>query len=74
MSYNLSQDYPDPLKKERGQITDAYTYRTMSEAFHASLVAEQIAEQRWMQGVDFGYTIPGRITENPDGTFTVVVA
>lgn len=74
MSCSSLQDYPDPLKKERGQVTDTYTYRTMSEAFHASLVAEQIAEQRWMQGVDFGYTIPGRITENPDGTFTVVVA
>lgn len=65
--------YPVPVSTRSGCKVGWYTYNTHEEALHASVVAEQLAAQRWMNGHDFGYQIPGEITKNKDGTWTVVV-
>jgi len=74
MNYDSAEPYPAPVRKQKGDLTSVYIYETLPKAFQASLIAEQIAELRWMHGTEFGYTIPGRITDNPDGTFSVVIA
>lgn len=65
--------YPQPLRQQTGAKVSWMTFDTHEKAMQASLTAEQIAASQWMQGYDFGYQIPGRITKNPDGTFTVTV-
>jgi hypothetical protein len=49
------------------------TYGSREQAMQASLTAEQIAANKWLRGKDYGYDLPGRIVNNPDGTFTVTV-
>jgi hypothetical protein len=59
--------------KRVGAKVSWYYYDTHEAACHASVVAEQRAARMWMDGYDFGYQIPGRVTKNSDGTYTVVV-
>jgi len=65
--------YPPPASTRAGSKVGWYTYNTHQEALHASVVGEQVAARMWMDGYDFGYQIPGRVTKNQDGTWTVVV-
>jgi len=65
--------YPRPVEQQTGAKVSWLTFDTHEKAMQASLTAEQIAASQWMRGYDFGYHIPGRITKNPDGTFTVTV-
>jgi len=65
--------YPVPVSTRAGSKVGWYTYNTHKEALHASVVAEEVAARMWMEGYDFGYQIPGRVTKNSDGTYTVVV-
>lgn len=48
---------------------------TVDNLAEADWLADQAAEQAarmHANGYDFGYQMPGSITENADGTFTVV--
>jgi hypothetical protein len=65
--------YPVPVSTRAGSKVGWYTYNTHKEALQASVVAEEVAARMWMEGYDFGYQIPGRVTKNSDGTYTVVV-
>lgn len=65
--------YPTPVFKRVGAKVSWYYYDTHEAAWHASVVAEQIAARKWMDGYDFGYQVPGSVTKNQDGTWTVVV-
>jgi hypothetical protein len=65
--------FPPPVFKRVGAKVSWYYYDTHEAACHASIVAEQRAARMWMDGYDFGYQIPGRVTKNQDGTWTVVV-
>lgn len=65
--------YPQPVRQQVGAKVSWMTFDTHEKAMQASVTAEQIASTKWMRGFDFGYQIPGRITKNPDGTFTVTV-
>jgi len=68
-----SGTYPLPASTRAGAKVGWYTYNTQKEALQASVVAEEVAARMWMKGYDFGYQIPGEVTKNPDGTYTVVV-
>jgi hypothetical protein len=65
--------YPVPVSTRAGAKVGWYTYNTHEEALHASVVAEEVAARMWIRGYDFGYQIPGEVTKNSDGTYTVVV-
>jgi hypothetical protein len=65
--------FPPPVFKRVGAKVSWYYYDTHEAACHASVVAERRAARMWMDGYDFGYQIPGRVTKNQDGTWTVVV-
>lgn len=68
-----SGTYPPPASTRVGAKVSWYYYDTHEAALHASVVAEQVAARMWMNGYDFGYQIPGEVTKNQDGTWTVVV-
>ena len=65
--------YPQPLHQVAGHQVCWLTYGSREQAMQASLTAEQIAANKWLRGKDYGYDLPGRIVNNPDGTFTVTV-
>lgn len=65
--------FPTPVFKRTGAKVSWYYYDTHEAACQASVVAEQVAARMWNAGYDFGYQIPGRVTKNQDGTWTVVV-
>lgn len=66
--------YPTPVRTSSGCKVGWYTYSTLPEAEAASEIAVATAVRMIVDsGYDFGYSSPGDIRENADGTFTVTV-
>ncbi len=63
---------PPHTRQEVGCKVSWLTFETRKLAEEAAVVARHNAEIDWSLGYDFGYLCPGDITENDDGTFTVV--
>lgn len=69
----LLNNYPAPDHIRRGHQVSYYTYSNADDAKRASVIAEQIAMQRWHMNPTNVYAWPGEIVVNKDKTFTVVV-
>lgn len=65
--------YPTPIKSASGCKVGWYTYDNRADAEAASAVARADASRMRNLGYDFGYCIPGTMTERADGTFVVTV-
>lgn len=65
--------YPSPVRTSSGCKVAWYTYATRAEAETAAKVARVEASRKAAFGYDFGYSSPGDIRTNPDGTFTVTI-
>lgn len=65
--------YPEPLSTRSGCKVGWYTYATRAEAETAAEAARWNASLKAAYGHDFGYTPPGTIGEDADGTFTVTI-
>ena len=66
-------DYPKPAESKCGCKVSWYTYETRDEAEQASKVAQVEARHRAGLGFDFGWCIPGEITECKDGRWLVTI-
>lgn len=73
MKLMQTSDYPKPISKHDGKDVSFYVYATAYEAMQASVIAETIAVERYAQGQDYVYSIPGQMMKNRDGTYTVTV-
>ena len=65
--------YPTPVRKEHGCKVSWYTYRTRDEALFISPLAYERGQWLEDEGFDFGYMIPGSISQEDDGLWTVVI-
>lgn len=65
--------YPTPVRTSSGCKVGWYTYATRADADTASAVARAEARRKAEVGYDFGYSSPGDIRPNADGTFTVTI-
>ena len=65
-------EYPEPLHIDVGCKVIRRKYATKAEADKCAEVAAEEMQVQLAQGYDFGYCWPGDITENDDGTYTVV--
>ena len=63
---------PEEIGYEGGCKVSWRPYATREDAEVASGFAMRAAHERAALGYDFGYQSPGAITDNEDGTFTVV--
>ena len=63
---------PDPIHERIGCKVEWRTYATREQAKSEATIAQREASEQEALGYDFGYQVPGSITENEDGTFTVV--
>ena len=65
--------YPEHTIDSVGCKVSWYRFKNRELAEQGAKAARHNAEIMWSQGYDFGYLNPGDITENKDGTFTVVI-
>ena len=63
---------PEEIDSRCGCKVSWLTYATREDAEIASRFAARQAHRKAELGYDFGYLVPGTITEHPDGTCTVV--
>jgi hypothetical protein len=69
---NIGQ-YPKPISMTSGCRVGWLTYKTAADAAEAAIIAQNEAEALEREGYDFGFSIPGAISLNDDGTFSVVI-
>lgn len=65
--------YPKPLKMKHGCKVSWKIYGDREAAEEASKAADHNARIDLALGYDFGFMVPGTITEMDDGTFSVCV-
>lgn len=68
----MTEKYPEPLNMDFGCKITLMTYATEAEAKQCAEVAAVERDRLLAHGYDFGYSWPGNIRLNEDGTYTVV--
>ena len=64
---------PKPLYSRSGCKVGWYFYSTRADAEAAVAAAVERAVRMVADGYDFGYSVPGEITEVADGTWRVTI-
>lgn len=65
--------YPTPDDMRSGAKVGWYIYIDQAKAVECAILARERASLKAMQGYDFGYQSPGRITTLQDGRFEVCI-
>ena len=71
--YIPNSELPPHEIVEVGCKVSWYRFANKEDAEAASKIASHNADIRSLAGYDFGFMSPGSITENEDGSFTVVL-